>query len=78
MRYIKLIIQFLIASSQQEMAYSFNFFIHLVYSLLNPGVGLRINPGITRNLPVCQRYSRPFHWSQPGSPIRDGWRDHGR
>ena len=40
MRYIKLIIQFLIASSQQEMAYSFNFFIHLVYSLLNLGVGI--------------------------------------
>ena len=40
MRYIKLILQFLSASSQQEMAYSFNFFIHLVYSLLNLGVGI--------------------------------------
>ena len=40
MRYIRLILQFLSASSQQEMAYSFNFFIHLVYSLLNLGVGI--------------------------------------
>ncbi len=40
MRYIKLIMQFLIASSQQEMAYSFNLFIHLVYSLLNLGIGI--------------------------------------
>ena len=40
MRYLRLILQFLKASIQQEMAYSFNFFIQLVYSLLNLGVGL--------------------------------------
>lgn len=40
MRYARLILQFFKASIQQEMAYSFNFFIQLIYSLLNLGVGL--------------------------------------
>ena len=40
MRYLRLILKFLKASVQQEMAYSFNFFIQLIYSLLNLGVGL--------------------------------------
>lgn len=40
MRYARLILQFLKASAQQEMAYSFNFFIQLIYSLLNFAVGL--------------------------------------
>ena len=40
MRYLRLILNFLKASIQQEMAYSFNFFIQLIYSLLNLGVGL--------------------------------------
>lgn len=40
MRYLRLILKFLKASAQQEMAYSFNFFIQLIYSLLNLGVGL--------------------------------------
>lgn len=40
MRYFRLILKFLRASIQQEMAYSFNFFIQLIYSLLNLGVGL--------------------------------------
>jgi len=40
MRFIRLILQFLKASVQQEMAYAFNFYIHLLYSLLNLGIGL--------------------------------------
>jgi len=40
MRYFRLIVRFLRASAQQEMAYSVNFFISLIYSLLNLGVGV--------------------------------------
>ncbi len=40
MRYLRLILKFLKASIQQEMAYSINFFIQFIYSLLNLGIGL--------------------------------------
>lgn len=40
MYYIRIILRSIKASTQQEMAYSFNFFIHLLYSLLNLGIGM--------------------------------------
>jgi ABC-2 type transport system permease protein len=40
MHHLRLIARFLRASAQQEMAYSVNFFINLLYSVLNLGVGV--------------------------------------